>query len=79
MKSVGTNPEAKESMLLAWPEGLPTPKQGIERSEQMTTILRLLDDVEAKHGMTFPVDDPRSTPGAHQGNGPVSNEKEETT
>ncbi len=79
MKAVGTNPEAKKSMLLAWPEGLPTPKQGIERPEQMTTILRLLDDVEAKHEMTFPVDDPRSTPGAHQSNGPVSNEKEETT
>jgi len=59
INSIGGYPDAKAKLILLWPEGLPTPKKGVETPEQMVTLLNLLDKVEAEFSIPFSVSDPR--------------------
>lgn len=55
--------DARTLLLRLWPEGLPTPKKGLQTSEQVDTLLTLLSKVEAEFGLTFPEGDPRVSTG----------------
>jgi hypothetical protein len=54
---------ASKLLMRLWPEGLPTPKQGIEHCGQVDVILTLLDKVEAEHQLGF-VEMPESIRGS---------------
>ena len=66
-KTVFADPKAKAYMLQRWPEGVPTPKQGLSDPDQIEQVLTLLDKVEAEFSIPFPEADPRVQPGVHQG------------
>ena len=53
-------PQAKDTLILWWPEGLPTPKKGITEPKDMITLLRLLDKVEAQFSIPILHSDPRA-------------------
>jgi len=57
--AIGRHKEAKKTLMLSWPDGLPTPKQGIKTTEQLERLLTLLDTVEAKHSLPWASGDPR--------------------
>lgn len=59
IRQIGQHPEAKNQLAYSWPEGLPTPKQGIDAG-QAVTIDRLLDKIEADHSLPFVSGDPRA-------------------
>lgn len=59
IRAIGGNDEARKSLLLQWPDGLPSPKQGNYTPGQVVQLLDLLDQVEAKFSLPFLVD-PRS-------------------
>ena len=58
--------DARTALMRLWPEGLPTPKQGIESMEQVSTLVNLLDKIEAEFSLTFPEGDPRVKLGVHR-------------
>ena len=59
ISTIGLYPKAKDTLILRWPEGLPTPKKGLENSEQVLTLLTLLDKIEAQYEIPFLHRDPR--------------------
>lgn len=59
IQTIGQNEKAKNTLIARWPEGLPTPKKGLESFEQVTTLLDLLDRVEAEYSIPFLHIDPR--------------------
>lgn len=73
VSAIRDNPDAFSALLFAWPPDVPTPKKGLSSPDDIEKVLDALDLIEAKFGLPFPVDDPRSTPGAHSSDGPVSN------
>jgi hypothetical protein len=58
IRAIGGHAEARQFMLLQWPDGLPTPKQGGHTPAQMVQLLDLLDQVEKKFSLPF-LRDPR--------------------
>jgi len=58
---IGGIPEARTTLMRCWPEGVPPPMAG-PTSQQLSTILTLLDAVEATFSIPFPVD-PRGSVG----------------
>jgi hypothetical protein len=65
ISTIGANPKAKDSLILWWPSGLPTPKKGITDPKDMATLLKLLDRVEAEYSIPFTHTDPRNV--LHEG------------
>lgn len=63
---------AKNTLIARWPEGLPTPRKGITSFEQVTTLLALLDRVEAEYSIPFMHVDPRLVVDTHDRK-PLSN------
>lgn len=59
INTVGQHDRAKATLIARWPEGLPTPKKGLTDFEQVTTLLTLLDKVEAEYSIPFLHIDPR--------------------
>lgn len=70
IRAIGEVPEAKQWLLWNWPEGLPSPKQGLD-DEQLRVLLDFLDGVEKRFSLPF-LKDPRSTTGHKPG--PLSND-----
>jgi hypothetical protein len=64
--TIGQYEQAKTTLIARWPEGLPTPRKGIESFEQINTLLTLLDRVEAEYSIPFLHPDPRTPHGAHR-------------
>lgn len=56
IRQIAGNTEARALLLLSWPDGLPTPKQGGHTPQQVVQLLDLLDDVEAKFSLPFLLD-----------------------
>jgi len=56
---IGTLPEPRAMLLRKWPAGCPTLRQGGLDTAQLTTILSLLDSIEAAFSLPFPAGDPR--------------------
>ena len=44
---------ARSELVLRWPAGIPTPKQGIELMDQVWAILPILEQIEAKYELGF--------------------------
>lgn len=63
ISTIGQHDQAKTTLIARWPEGLPTPKKGISEWEQVTTLLTLLDRVEAEYSIPFMHRDPRQSDG----------------
>jgi hypothetical protein len=59
INDIGKNPAAKAKLIQRWPEGLPTPKKGIETADQVITLLNLLDAIDAEFSIPFGESDPR--------------------
>lgn len=75
IKTIGQYPKAKDSLILWWPEGLPTPKSGkLTEGADIVTLLNLLDKVEANYNVPFMHDDPRKSSG-HKSQTDRSNER----
>ena len=74
--TIGQHPKAKETLILWWPEGLPTPKKGITSPDQIVTLLNLLDKIEKDYSIPFMHTDPRSSlqVGLHKSQANRSNE-----
>lgn len=66
VKLISTHENARGYLLLKWPDGVPSPKQGGHTPEQMTVLLDLLDDVEKRFSLPFG-SDPRRLGGARPG------------
>lgn len=49
-----------------WPDGVPTPKQGITEVAHMTQVLDLLDKTEAEYGLSFVPGRPDNPKGVHR-------------
>lgn len=64
--TIGQNERAKSTLIARWPEGLPTPKKGLTDFDQVSTLLTLLDKVEAEYSIPFTHTDPRSPNGGHK-------------
>jgi len=58
--TIGENPKAKDTLIMRWPEGLPTPRKGLENFDQVITLLNLLDKIEAQYSIPFIHSDPRT-------------------
>jgi len=65
--TIGQSDRAKATLIARWPEGLPTPRKGLTSWEQVETLLKLLDDVEAEYSIPFMHRDPRISEG-HKSN-----------
>jgi hypothetical protein len=63
INTIRDHSDARTLLMRLWPEGLPTPKKGLETSEQVDTLLNLLNKVEAEFSFTFPEGDPRVSTG----------------
>lgn len=59
INTIRDHDQAKTTLIARWPEGLPTPKKGLETFEQVETLLTLLDKVEAEYSIPFMHIDPR--------------------
>lgn len=84
LAQINEHEAARKQLLVFWPKGLPTPKQGYTDVEQVSTVLGLLDKIEADHGLTFVGDNPNIEPGVHssevnRSNKPASPEAAPTT
>ena len=72
---IGSNKEAKAKLILKWPDGLPTPKKGMQTAQQVITLLTLLDSIEAEFSIPFGETDPRLINAkGHKGSTDRSNE-----
>ena len=60
------NEPAAKWLMLNWPNGLPTPKKGIENEGQLLRLMNLLDSTEAKYSIPFGPPDPRMKAGVHK-------------
>jgi hypothetical protein len=60
MVAISKHDEAKIALAKHWPEGVPSPKQGLSDKKDIERIMDLLDDVEAEFCMTWPAGDPRT-------------------
>lgn len=63
INTIRDHSDARTLLMRLWPEGLPTPKKGLQTSEQVEQLLTLLNKVEAEYGLTFPEGDPRVSTG----------------
>lgn len=63
INTIRDHSDARTLLMRLWPEGLPTPKKGLQTSEQVDTLLNLLNKVEAEFSFTFPEGDPRVSTG----------------
>jgi hypothetical protein len=61
MATIAKHPEAKTALARHWPQGVPSPKQGLSDIREIERVITLLEDVEAEFCIGFPVGDPRST------------------
>jgi hypothetical protein len=59
INAIGQMPDAKKWLIMKWPDGLPTPKKGIENEGQLLRLMSLLDAVETQFSMPFGPPDPR--------------------
>lgn len=64
---------ATKKLSLWWPEGVPTPKQGLSEPDHIEQVLSVLDKVEAELQLGWPEGDPRTR---LVGRGAGSNNKE---
>lgn len=77
--TIAEYPEAKDALILWWPEGLPTPKSGkLSEPDDIVKLLNLLDKVEANYSVPFMHTDPRKTTG-HKDQVDRSNERSLTS
>jgi hypothetical protein len=84
---IGKHPESRQMLIRRWPAGVPTLRGDTEPTpQQLTTILNLLDAIEAAYSLPFPEGDPRVewNRGLHssemeRGNQPPSTTKEAST
>ena len=53
LTQISHHPVAKQALVLRWPAGLPTPKQGIQSIEQAMQVHALLDMIEADYELSF--------------------------
>lgn len=56
IRQIAGNDDARKALLLAWPEGLPTPKRGGHTPAQVVQLLDLLDAIEAQFSLPFLLD-----------------------
>ena len=56
---IGRHPESRQMLLRRWPAGIPSLRDNEPTSGQLTTILNLLDAIEAAYSLPFPEGDPR--------------------
>jgi hypothetical protein len=63
IETIGTVPEARAALLRQWPSGCGRPNPQMSTG-QMTSVLNLLDAVEAAYQIPFPTGDPRVEWGA---------------
>lgn len=62
--TIAEDPKAKDSLILWWPEGLPTPKSGkLSNPDDIIKVLNLLDKVEKQYSIPFMHTDPRRSTG----------------
>lgn len=54
LNDVRDHAKARQYLMHRWPEGVPTPKQGIIEIEHMRLVLDLLDKTEAEFELAFP-------------------------
>jgi hypothetical protein len=59
INAIGANPAAKGRLILAWPEGLPTPKKGLRSADDVVALMNLLDAIETEFSIPFGEPDPR--------------------
>jgi hypothetical protein len=59
IRVIGGMPEARQMLLADWPDGLPSPKQGITEPADVVKLLDHLDAVEKKYSLSFSGTDPR--------------------
>ena len=64
--AIGADERGREKLMLKWPAGLPTPKQGGHTPEQLAALLNLLDQIEAEFSIPFGDPDPRMLSGVHK-------------
>jgi hypothetical protein len=64
--AIAAHEGAREWLVLRWPAGLPTPKQGGHTWEQVDELVELLDRTEAQFSIPFGDPDPRLIPGVHK-------------
>ncbi len=67
--------DARQYLMMEWPAGIPTPKHGLRKPDDITQVLNCLDKVEAKFALGWPEGDPRTRPGTHQSAGPNRNDQ----
>ena len=67
INAIRDHSDARTLLMRLWPEGLPTPKKGLQTAEQIDTLIALLNKVEAEYGFTFPEGDPRVSTGPRKG------------
>ena len=73
--TIAQHEKAKESLILWWPEGLPTPKSGkLTDPDDIVKVLNLLDKVEKDYSIPFMHTDPRQSTG-HKSQSDRSNER----
>lgn len=65
IQTIGKHVKARTALMQRWPADVPTVKQGIEDTRQMTQILDLLDKIEREFLLPFP-EDPRVQQGVHK-------------
>ena len=65
VEQIGRHSKAKERLILKWPAGVPTPKQGLSMPGQVLAVLDVLDKIEADFSLPF-LPDPRGEPGVHR-------------
>jgi hypothetical protein len=64
VKAISDVPEAKAWLIMNWPEGLRTPKQGYTDPTDLVRCLNLLDECEKRFSLPF-IRDPRTQDGVH--------------
>jgi hypothetical protein len=64
--AIGAHEEAREWLMLKWPVGVPTPKQGGHTWPQVVELVEVLDRIEAQFSIPFGDPDPRLVSGVHK-------------
>jgi len=62
--------KAGPKLLLKWPKGVPTPKQGLHDYDDLVRVMMVLDELEAEYSLPFQ-NDPRVVSGVHQSELPI--------
>ena len=70
--TIRDNVGAAADLPMVWPKDVPPPK-AMNEVHHYIKVLDMLDALEAKHGVQFPINDPRGVPGVHGSQAAVNN------